>query len=51
MLEGIPAGHHEKGLEGSDSVTEHSTNEKSTMKLVFATLIRVSERWNRVSIS
>jgi len=27
------------------------TDEKSAMKLVFATLIRVSERWSRVSIS
>lgn len=27
------------------------TNEKSAMKLVFATLIRVSERWSRVSFS
>ena len=26
-------------------------DEKSAMKLVFATLIRVSERWSRVSIS
>ena len=27
------------------------TSEKSAMKLVFATLIRVSERWSRVSVS
>jgi putative transposase len=27
------------------------TDEKSAMKLVFATLIRVSERWSRVSVS
>ena len=27
------------------------TNEKSAMKLVFATLIRASERWSRVSVS
>jgi putative transposase len=27
------------------------TEEKSAMKLVFATLIRASERWSRVSIS
>lgn len=27
------------------------TEEKSAMKLVFATLIRVSERWSRVSVS
>ena len=26
-------------------------DEKSAMKLVFATLMRVSERWSRVSIS
>lgn len=51
MLEGVSAGHHEKGLEGSGPVTERSTDKKSAMKPVFATLIRVSERWNRVSIS
>ena len=27
------------------------TDEKSAMKLVFATLIRASERWSRVSVS
>lgn len=27
------------------------TDEKSAMKLVFATLVRVSERWSRVSVS
>lgn len=44
MLEEVPVGHHQKRLEGSDSVTERSSDEKSAMKLVFATLIRVSER-------
>ena len=26
-------------------------DEKSAMKLVFATLLRVSDRWNRISVS
>ncbi len=33
------------------TVIPRFTDEKSAMKLVFATLIRASERWSRVSIS
>ena len=32
-------------------VIPHVIDEKCAMKLVFATLIRVTERWSRVSIS
>lgn len=32
-------------------VISRFTDEKSAMKLVFATLIRASERWSRVSVS
>jgi hypothetical protein len=50
---------HQINLLGRSLLEEHrrtraigrSTDEKSTMKLVFATLVRVSERWNTISNS